>query len=56
VDQFKTIGHSLKIWGPLRKLFASPSVPNWLRACYTTKDAEDETNLHIVLFMYIVFS
>jgi len=29
---FKTIGHSLKIWAPLRKLFATPGVSSWLRA------------------------
>jgi len=23
----------LKIWAPLRKLFAPPGVPSWLRAC-----------------------
>jgi len=27
------IGNSLKIWAPLRKLFAPPGVPSWLRAC-----------------------
>jgi len=26
------IGHSLKIWASLRKLFAPPGVPSWLRA------------------------
>jgi len=26
------IGHSLKIWSPLRKLFAPPGVPSWLQA------------------------
>jgi len=26
------IGQSLKIWTPLRKLFAQPGVPSWLRA------------------------
>jgi len=26
------IGHSLKIWAPLRKLFAPPGVPSWLQA------------------------
>ena len=30
---FKTIGHSSKIWTPLRKLFTPPGVPRWLRAC-----------------------
>jgi len=25
------IKHSLKIWPPLRKLFAPPGVPSWLR-------------------------
>ena len=29
---FKIIGHSLKIWAPLRKLFATHGVPSWLRA------------------------
>jgi len=36
----KCVGHSLKlldtvqkIWAPLRKLFAPPGVPGWLRAC-----------------------
>jgi len=35
------VGHSLKIldrfkkiWDPLRKLFATPSVPSWLWACF----------------------
>jgi len=27
-----SIGHSLKILAPLRKLFAPPAVPSWLRA------------------------
>jgi len=38
----KFVGHSLKlldtvqnIWAPLRKLFAPPGVPGWLRACLT---------------------
>jgi len=26
------LGHSLKIWVPLRKLFSPPGVPRWLRA------------------------
>jgi len=26
------IGHSLKIWAPLRKLYAPPGVPSWLWA------------------------
>jgi len=26
------IGHSLKFWAPLRKLFAPSGVPSWLRA------------------------
>jgi len=26
------IGHSLKIWIPLRELFTPPGVPSWLRA------------------------
>jgi len=30
---FESIGHSLKNWAPLRKLFAHPGVPSWLRAC-----------------------
>jgi len=37
----KCVGRSLKflhivqkIWAPLRKLFAPPCVPSWLRACY----------------------
>jgi len=36
----KCVGHSLKIldivekiWAPLGKLFPSPGVPSWLRAC-----------------------
>jgi len=36
----KCVGHSLKLleivqkfWAPLRKLFAPPVVPSWLRAC-----------------------
>ena len=31
----KSVGHSLKIWAPFKKLFAPPplSVPSWLRAC-----------------------
>jgi len=36
----KCVGYSLelldiilKIWAPLRKLFAPPNVPSWLRAC-----------------------
>jgi len=29
----KLIGYSSKIWAPLRKSFASPGVPSWLRAC-----------------------
>ena len=39
----KCVGYSLKIldtvqkiWGPLRKLFAPPSVPSWLRAWFST--------------------
>ena len=28
----KCVGHSLKIWAPLRKHFAPPGVPSWLRA------------------------
>jgi len=27
------VGHSLKNLAPLRKLFAPPHVPSWLRAC-----------------------
>jgi len=34
----KTIGHSLKIWGPLRKLFAPPGIPSWLRAWVQPSD------------------
>jgi len=30
--KFKTIGHILKNWAPLRKLFDPPSVPSWLQA------------------------
>jgi len=36
----KCVGYSVKIldivnniWSPLRKLFAPPGVPSWLRAC-----------------------
>jgi len=36
----KCLGHSLKLldtaqkmWAPLKKLFAPPGVPGWLRAC-----------------------
>jgi len=29
---FESIGHSLNIWATLRKLFAPPGVPSWLRA------------------------
>ena len=29
----KSVGHSLKIRAPLRKLFAPPGVPSWLRVC-----------------------
>jgi len=36
----KCVGHNLKlldtiqkIWPPLRKLFAPPGIPSWLRAC-----------------------
>jgi len=28
----KIIGHSLKNLAPVRKLFATPGVPSWLRA------------------------
>ena len=38
----KCVGHNLKlldtvqkIWAPLRKLFAPPGIPSWLRACHT---------------------
>ena len=38
----KCVGYSLKIsdivqkiWAPLRKLFAPPGVPSWLRACFS---------------------
>jgi len=31
---FKTIGHSLKNLGPLRKLFSPPAVRSWLRAWF----------------------
>jgi len=27
-----------KIWAPLRKLFALPGIPSWLRACERTFD------------------
>jgi len=40
----KCVGHNLKIldivqkiWAPLRKLFAPPGVPSWLRACCRSK-------------------
>jgi len=29
----KCVGHILKIWAPLRKLFSHLGVPRWLRAC-----------------------
>jgi len=32
------IGHGLKIWAPLRKLFAPPGVPSWLRALAKPSD------------------
>jgi len=38
----KCVGHGLKlldivqkIWAPLRRLFAPPGVPSWLRSCYS---------------------
>jgi len=34
LDIFETIGRSLKIWAPSRKLFAPSGVPSWLRACF----------------------
>ena len=42
--QQKFVGYILKlldivqkIWAPLRKLFAPPGVPSWLRACFCPK-------------------
>jgi len=35
----KYAGHSLKIWAPLRKLFAPSGVPSSLRACFN-QDAD----------------
>jgi len=34
----KCVGHSLKIWAPLRTFFASPSVPSWLWICSIYQD------------------
>ena len=30
----KCVGHSLKNFGTLRKLFTPPGIPSWLRACF----------------------
>jgi len=28
-----------KIWAPLKKLFAPPGIPSWLRACLRTQQS-----------------
>jgi len=35
MDWMGCVGHSLKFWATLRKRFVPPSVPSWLRACFS---------------------
>jgi len=39
---FKTVGHTVvqKLWAPLRKPFAPPGVPSWLRVCFSEVNLE----------------
>jgi len=34
LDNLKILDRFLKIWAPLRKLFATPGVPRWLWVCF----------------------
>jgi len=36
-----------KIWAPLRKLFAPPGVPSWLRACLTLGRLFSYSTVHL---------
>jgi len=47
------IGHSLKIWVPLRKFFAPSGVPSWLRAWAKPSDglAFLTNNRHVTLIL-----
>jgi len=46
------IGHSLKIWTPLRKLFVLPGVPSWLRAWAKPSDGlAFLTNNYVILIL-----
>jgi len=45
-----------KLWTPLRKLFATPDVPSWLRACASRVSLVFEGHSYNVTSIYPAFS